>query len=182
MEWWGPSQRLEFINTPETLVVHVTHLRRKGDLIVPASAAVFCVASIWFELGIVATVSSAIILLTSLFRWFSERMIQLSVNDKTLEVRSDAWWKTNVTRVHWSEIKRLEYMVGGDDEPSGLYAKQASWSRTCLLSDINEKTTAQIVDAIYMRFPFVEMAPDNGRRPSSGLITLGLSSTESKPR
>jgi hypothetical protein len=73
-------------------------------------------------------------------------------------------------------------MYGGEDEPTGLYAKRQS-SRICLLEGLDKDQGEDIAQRIFTRFPFVPMADDDGP-PSifgqgSDPISLGLSKRDS---
>ena len=81
-----------------------------------------------------------------------------------------------------SQVTSIDYSVGGENEPSGLYVWQG-WSGTCVLPDITCKQAASIRDAIAQKFPEIDV---NNRGPvsllhgdSSGITTLGLSQADS---
>lgn len=82
-------------------------------------------------------------------------------------------------RLPWSEIKGLEFVHSSEDSPSGLYARQGLWTTRCILPDINERQTVEVIGAIYRRFPYVETAESNPALPSlfgkrHDTVTLGL--------
>ncbi|RSL17442.1 hypothetical protein EDE15_2976 [Edaphobacter aggregans] len=85
-------------------------------------------------------------------------------------------------RLQWSSISGLDYREGGEDEPSGLYARLGSWSSTRLMTHVNKEQAEEIIAAIYRRFPYVEMAEDSGGwslfSGGSEIMTLGLSKSD----
>jgi hypothetical protein len=79
----------------------------------------------------------------------------------------------------WADISGLDFRQGGEDEPSGLYARTGRWNATCLMAGLNREQSEEVIAAVYRRFPYVEMAKDNDGWSlfggGSGLTTLGLS-------
>ena len=80
-----------------------------------------------------------------------------------------------------ADIQCMEFREasgGGEDaeNPSGLYVQQRGillGSSTCVLPDINESQTAQVIEAIYRRFPDTStLAPSANAEPY--LISLNL--------
>jgi hypothetical protein len=80
-----------------------------------------------------------------------------------------------------TEVKSIDYAVGGEHEPSGLYVRRG-WSSTCVLPGISREQAVSIRDAIARKFPEIG---EIDRSPasllhgdSSGVTTLGLGKTD----
>jgi hypothetical protein len=80
-----------------------------------------------------------------------------------------------------ADVYNMEYRKssgGGEDQPlpSGLYVERSAsvWqSGTCMLPDIDEAQTLQVIEAIYRRFPDTgTLAPI--KDSAAGLISLNL--------
>ncbi len=58
-----------------------------------------------------------------------------------------------VETVPLSEVTSVGYMMGGDNDPSGLYVGCGSWKSKCLLPGLNRAQATAIAVAITRRFP-----------------------------
>lgn len=56
------------------------------------------------------------------------------------------------TSIKTADVKAIEYQLGGEDTPSGLYAKHGR-HHTCLLKDLTEEQANRILDQILSKFP-----------------------------
>ncbi|HKF48064.1 MAG TPA: hypothetical protein VKB38_11955 [Terracidiphilus sp.] len=56
-------------------------------------------------------------------------------------------------RVPVSEIKRIGWFNGGENQPSGLYVRHGLLSNTCVLPGISKQQAVEIRDAIAGKFP-----------------------------
>ncbi len=72
----------------------------------------------------------------------------------------EAVGKSPSERVLWSDVIRLEYRNGGEDEPSGLAAKTGRWTWVWLVKDVDSAQAEAITDFVFRRFPLVTMAPE----------------------
>jgi hypothetical protein len=113
-------------------------------------------------------------------RWLGDHESQLSATDEGLEAIGDLGESSSDhVRLRWSSISGLEYRMGGEDEPSVIYARRGGRSVTHVMTHVNKEQAEEIIAAIYKRFPYVEMAEDDGGwLPLGGkseLTTLGLS-------
>lgn len=72
----------------------------------------------------------------------------------SLEIRThrQVWLQTIAENILCSDIRRIEYQVGDEGEPNGLYA-QLHWNSVCLLPNINEEQALSVKDKIYAHFP-----------------------------
>jgi hypothetical protein len=180
MRWFGPSAVVEMVDRKDGLQIQVSGLRRWIDLVVAGSVlAVMAIVAwrdgSWFFLVVLLGGT-----IYSFIRWLDDHESQLWVTDEELEAVGDLGGSSyDHVRLRWSSISGLEYRVGGEDEPSGLYARLGGRSVTRIMALVNKKQAEEIIAAIYARFPYVEMADDDGGwLPLGGkseLTTLGLS-------
>lgn len=153
MEWWGPSNSLEFIDKPDALTIRTTSIRRTGDLIWPAGSLLAAFATYCFgtfagwPLSLIAT---AAILLA---RWFNTRVVELRVTPRELLSRSSRYWTNHVIKLRWTEVQALVYRVGGKNRARGLYAKKSFWSVSCLIPDLDRDETQRVIEACARKFP-----------------------------
>jgi len=182
MEWWGPSTRLEYVDSPDALIIRAHSVRRRGDLIWPCAAALFCFGALCLDGNWIAILVSALFSGLLFWGWFGDSSTELRVTDRELRSSSSGRAFDNAASIHWSEVKRLEYQGGGEYDSKGLYAKKSFWSSTCLVPNIDDGTTLQIINAIYRRFPLPDMPGEGDGRPAflkDTLIKLGLSGKDS---
>lgn len=85
--------------------------------------------------------------------WLHGKKTELSVSHTELVARG------NVGRIFYDEIRVststitfLGYDNGGEDEPSGLYARH-KFGSTCILDGVNEEMSNKIATAVFLRFP-----------------------------
>jgi hypothetical protein len=178
MRWFGPSSIVEIEKREDGLMVHVTGQRRGIEIVILGFIFLVFSEMFWRDrswLHLVLLLGSAVFLF---LYWIRDRGGVLWVTERYLEVRPyrDG---TPTTQIQWAEISGLEYRVGGEDESSGLYARQGYWSATCLFSDLDREQCDNIIATIYAQFPYVKMKEDQGSwslfSEKSGLTTLGLS-------
>jgi len=88
-------------------------------------------------------------------------------------------WSKGYVRFRWADISGLDYRVGAEDGPSGLFARTGRWNATCILAGLSREQSEEVIAAIFQRFPYVVMAEDNDGWSLFGngseLTTLGLS-------
>jgi len=185
MRWFGSSTSVKTVDRGDGLRVRVAVHRFRIDLIL--YAAVFIVFAYvgwqnrsWFFLIAVLVAGVSLVI-----DWLKHPNTELWVTEYDLEVMGDRGRFTNDRlRLPWSEISGLEYRAGGEDEPSGLYARRGGWRSTLLMPHVNKEQAEEIIAAIYRRFPYVEMTTDDdGWLPLGGksdLTTLGLSKSDCK--
>lgn len=172
MKWWGAANQIEFDDKPDALTIRATSIRRRGDLLLPSALALGFVVAPWFGcswLPLLALGSSSAVLFYS---WFMTSMTELRVTARDIQVRSSGGFLS----VNWSEIAGLEYRAGGEDDPSGLYARNTRWEDICLTTQLGESECGQVIDIIYRRYPYVRMADDHsgGFLRDPEIISLGL--------
>jgi len=179
MQWWGPANSLEFIDKPDALTIRAMSIRRRGDLLLPCALALGFILAPWFGGGFFVLAALGIASAASFYGWSITSIVELRVTQRGIEARSSG----GCVSAPWSEIKGLEYRVGGENEPGGLYARQARWRGVQLTGQLTETECDEVIAAIFTRFPFVAMAVDDeggilnfGR--SDEIISLGLSRTE----
>jgi hypothetical protein len=176
MQWWGPSNDLEFIDKPDALTIRATSIRRRGDLLLPSALALGFMVAPWFGGGFFVLAVLGISSAALFYSWSITSIVELRVTQRGIEARSSG----GCVSAAWSEIKALEYRVGGENEPSGLYGRDTRWQGIHLTSQLTKTECERVITAIFTRVPFVEMAVDNeggilnfGR--SDEIISLGLS-------
>ena len=76
-----------------------------------------------------------------------------------------------------SEVKLIGYAIGGEGDPYGFYIS-AGWQSKCVLPGIDEADCRQIMDAIYRKFPDIEIGNRDGSsllfKDDGGIVRLGL--------
>jgi|SRR6185312_5506853 len=172
MEWWGPTNKLEFDDQPDALTIRATSIRRAVDLLWPSGMAIAFVIARRFGGDWLTELALGGVSAFLFFKWFVTSTTELRVTEKDIQVP----YSGRLRWLDWSEIAGLEYRVGGEGESSGLYARKSRWEAVCLTSQLDESDCGQVIDAIYRRFPFVKMADDNsgGFRRDPEIISLGL--------
>jgi hypothetical protein len=160
VEWWGPSRRIEQIDHGEELLIRVTSIRRKGDLVVIES---FCGVGLVISLAsgswawALGSVSFALI---GWWGWSRESVTELLVNEQGAESRGNTGWTDTSASVRWAKVFKLRYEAGGEDSPSGLCARTSRWFSTRLVEGVDAAQSAEIIAAIYKRFPLLRLAPE----------------------
>jgi hypothetical protein len=150
VEWWGPAHRLERFETDDDLMFQTVNLQRKGEV---ALAIVFGVASlvilgfnhfVWcLILGLAAAMAA--------YGWFSTRVRCLVITRQILKGDPDT--------AAWSEVYELRDESGGEDGPSGLFARTGLMRSKCVLQDATRAECDEIEVAIYTKWPNLQMAP-----------------------
>ena len=185
MKWFGPSALVELIERGDELQVKVARQRRGIDFVVLAAALSVFTFLFWHDRSWIYFVGLLFACAWGLSFWFGNPEEQLMVTEKGIEATG---YFGGLSRdrigLPWSSISGLDYREGGEDEPSGLYARKAGWNATCLMTHVNKEQGEEIITAIYRRFPYVELAEDSGvwlpLGGKSGLTTLGLSKPDHK--
>ncbi len=150
MEWWGPAHSLERFETDDKLTFQTVKLRRKGEA---ALAIAFGVASlvglgfnqfVWCLIfGFIAAVAA--------FAWFSTTVRSLVITQKVLDGDPGS--------AAWLDVFELRYESGGEDGPSGLFARTGLMSSKCILQDATRAECDEIELVIYRKWPNLQMAP-----------------------
>lgn len=151
-EWFGPVSRVEVVEESDGLLVRVIQIRRKGHLAIGLLVT--------FGLGVLFAFHYSwwwlVVLVLGLIwtaAWFSSRWGEIRVSENYLMADGK-----KPLRLAWSEIHSLQYGGGGEDEPSGLYARVGRWKSICVMADLNREQTEEIIAAIHRRFPHLKMA------------------------
>jgi hypothetical protein len=102
-------------------------------------------------------------------------LARLEVNERELLVTLDLIKAPNrILRFKPYEVKSLEYRIGGEHEPSGLYL-----NNTCVFDGLDRKQTEAMVTRIFNRFPGVGGKDDTPTSmlhgDDSGITSLGIS-------
>jgi hypothetical protein len=155
--WFGPVSRVEIVEqrNGNGLLVRVTPIRRKGHLaigllVTSIFGSVFARQDRWWALLLTAGFGSI-----WLVSWLSSRRGEIRINEDYLAAEGK-----KAVRLAWSEIHGLQYRAGGDDEPSGFYARVGRWKSICVMADLNREQTEEIIAAIHRRFPGLRMAAE----------------------
>ena len=182
-----PAQ-LEIADDPRRLTFSVAE---NGSLWKATGALVFGVIFLAFVLHFFVGVSRlaglfflglcALSMIRDLIAYARGTRVVLRVTN--LELTSTGFAKDySPSSIPRANVQRLEYRKesGGGGEsaacPSGLYVegRRSLWSTQCLLPNIDEAQTNQVIDRIYARFPDTSTSALTGPE-ESGIITLGLS-------
>jgi len=168
MKAWSTDQRLETFDEDGLLTLRVT---------TPAFGTRFYIAAI------IAVVAFGLVITTEHYLFFG--LVFLSglystvqyANTQTTQCRvSEVGISSGNISLRWGEISSLEYRTA-EDGPNGLYAVTGSWSGSFLMKDVDREIADRMIDIVYRRFPFAEMAsqPSASLLPEEKIITLGLS-------
>jgi hypothetical protein len=166
MQWWGPSNDLEFIDKPDTLTIRAVSVRRRGDLLLPSAFALGLIVAPWFGAELLILAALGIASAALFYSWFKTSIIELRVTQQGLQTCS----AKGSLSVSWSEIKGLEYRAGGEYDPSGLYARQSRWQSICITNQLTKPDCERVITAIFTRFPLLKPAVDN----DGGILNFGL--------
>lgn len=151
MRWFGPAMELQTVEASDHLLFRATKQRRRIDLIVPVLCGV----------GFIVALSLGRVLWTIGLAAFGGICLYCVLAVSTRELLVTQFDLTvNRSRYFWKDIRRLEYRAGGEDETSGLYARQGRWSSVCLMPHLNREQADAVIAAIYLRFPLVNMAQE----------------------
>src|ERR1700753_1899765 len=148
MQWWGPANSLEFIDKPDALTIRATSIHRLGDLVWPAGCLIAALATFYFHAPAGWPGSLAIMTALLVAGWFNTSVVELRVTRRELSTRSLRNWINKEGEIQWSEVRALEYRIGGEYESRGLYAKKSFWSAPCLMPQLSKKETQQVIQAI----------------------------------
>lgn len=142
---------LETVEASDHLLFRATTLRRRVDLLVPVLCGVGFIVAL--SLGrVIWTIGLAAFGGICLCNFLAVSTRELLVTRFDLTA--------NRSRYFWKDIRGLEYRTGGEDEASGLYARQGRWSSVCLMPHLNREQADAVIAAIYLRFPLVNMADE----------------------
>lgn len=114
-----------------------------------------------------------------LSHWLQGRETELRVTSKELVATGNLgrMFSTEV-RVAALDVVSLGWDSPGEGDNRGLYLKRG-WGRVCVLPGLNREQAADVVYAIYRKFPEIGMEEYNSGSflfgTNSGLTTLGLS-------
>ena len=153
-EWFGPVSRIEIVEQRDGLLVRVTPIRRKGHLaigllVTSIFGGLFARQDRWWVL--LLTAGFGVIWVVS---WLSSRRpSEIRINEDYLAADGK-----KPVRLAWAEIHSLQYGGGGEDEPSGFYARISRWKSVCVMAHLNREQTGEIIAAIHRRFPQLRMA------------------------
>ena len=186
MNWFGPRARIEIFDKEDRLLIRAIDQQRWIDLVKSGCVVLGFVFILWFDRSWLWILCFLAIAPFGLISWFHIRTGELWITEKEIEGYGDLCDPSS-RHVHlgWSDISGLQYGTGGEHDATGLYVRRNWWGSTCILANLNEEQVSEIIAAIYRRFPYLEMAEDQGEVSSlfgggSGLTTLGLSKPDNK--
>lgn len=108
---------------------------------------------------------------------------QMTVTADHIDVRGNVgrMFSTEIS-IRTADVISLSYNSGGEDQAAGLYARQGRWGNTCVLKNISEDQTNQILNEIFRKFPRIGTGDNDPNSllfgPGSNLTSLGLSSRD----
>ncbi len=185
MKWFGPSVHVEVVDRQNEMQIRVTRQSRRIDFVVWAAFVAVFVFLFWWKQNWIYLFAVVGSIGCSILYWAGDGVAEMLITEKNVEVRGKLGGLSQETvRVSWSSISGLDYREGGEDEPSGLYARRGGRRYSLLVTSVNKEQTEELIAAIYRRFPYVEMAEDDGgwlpMGGKTGLTTLGLSEANRK--
>ncbi|SNT30250.1 hypothetical protein SAMN05421770_10755 [Granulicella rosea] len=179
MNWLGPSARVERFEADGELRFQARNQLNGIMLLFPCiSGLSFFYSLLHGEYRYAAV--SAVAFVSALLGLFPTKKT-LWVSGKGVETSSDLFDSASHRSFRWSEICALKYSLGAEDDPSGLYIRTGRWSETCVLAGVDEAQANEIIEAIFERFPNIELADEpkplfgNLLGQESEFIRLGLS-------
>ena len=87
--------------------------------------------------------------------WLDDHWGEIQVDENYLTSRGK-----KPVRLAWAEIHSLAYRVGGEDEPTGLYAGTGRWTNICVMANLDREQSDEIIAKIHGRFPKLSMAEE----------------------
>ncbi|HWW23047.1 MAG TPA: hypothetical protein VNY78_04040 [Edaphobacter sp.] len=183
MEWFGPSVRFEIFDRKDEMQILFMREKRWTDFLLSGAVVIGLAFLFWSNRSWISLVILVLAVGHGVVEWVGDDHAELLITKEGIEViGSLGRISSSNVRLQWSSISGLDYREGGEDEPSGLYARRGSWSSTRLMTHVNKEQAEEIIAAIYRRFPYVEMAEDSGGWSLFGggseITTLGLSKTD----
>jgi hypothetical protein len=187
MKWFGSNAEIEILEREDGMQVRVTRQRTRFDFLIRAVVLVVLGFLFWRNRSCFYLLVLLGVITHSVIDWVGNDQAELWITEKDLEAIGKIGGISHPRiRLPWASISGLEYREGGEDEPSGLYARRGGWSSTRIMTYVNKEQAEEIISAIYRRFPYVEMAEDSGGwlplGGKSGLTTLGLSKSGKSSR
>jgi hypothetical protein len=156
-------------------------VRRRGWISLVGPPATLLVFALWALMAqhYVFAVFSAVAIFALIANYIRGPVTKLLVSQGELIARGnlDRTFIDQV-KVEASDVKFLGYFMGGENDPSGLYADRG-WRQTCLLPGLNKDEANAIAHTIRSKFPNLERGDTS---PASlffsgdgGVQTLSLS-------
>ncbi len=185
MKWWGPTIKLKVVPEADGVRFRATGQRRLGDLIVPVFAGIGFVVELCRRSGIGPLLGLGALVAFPLWYWLRQSVTELKVTEFELSATGDLGNTLDRSlRLRWKEVSEIKFRHGGEDESRGLYVRQGRWSWTCIMPNLDEDQTSQVIGSIHQRFPDLVMADAGQGRGSlfgsmGDPITLGLSKGKS---
>ena len=183
MDWFGPRTHIEVVELENELLIRATGLKYWFNIFLPLGVSIGISYIAWRDRSLAATLGVIAVILVGSFDWFRSRNAELKVTENDLEATGYLGKGSNeYVHLVWPEIRDLKYQVGSKSRSSGLVAMTGKWSSTCLMADLSEEQTDEVIGAIYRHFPYLEMAKDSGSWSLFGggseIMTLGLSKSD----
>jgi hypothetical protein len=178
MNWLGPAKQIEVSELGDVLLIKATSTKGAIGLVVPIFACVWTYL-VWRDKHWALFFFGLFFLGSSIWILFRDKNGELRVSDTDIAANGDLGrWADGSVQFRWEDISGLEFRQGGEDEPTGLYARTGRWSATCVMAGLNREQSEEVISAIFQRFPYVVMAEDRDGWSLFGngseLTTLGL--------
>jgi hypothetical protein len=180
MSWLGLTKQIRVIEQDDGLLIKVTSINRNVDLLISIPVFAGIVYMAWRDHSWLLALGAAFTLGTAIWFRFRNEDGEIRVTDGEILAYGDTGgWSKGYVRFRWADISGLDYRVGAEDGPSGLFARTGRWNATCILAGLSREQSEEVIAAIFQRFPYVVMAEDNDGWSLFGngseLTTLGLS-------
>jgi hypothetical protein len=180
MSWRGPGKHIQVVEQDDGLLIKVTGIKQSIDLLIPIVVLVGLAYMAWRDHSWILALGSAFAFGTAIWSWFRNEDGVLQITDREILASGDlGGWSKGYVRLRWVDISGLDYRVGGEDGPSGLFARSGRWNATCIVAGLSREQSEEVITTIFQRFPYVVMAEDNDGWSLFGngseLTTLGLS-------
>lgn len=154
------NNEITTVDLPEELQFRVSHRAGWIELFLEVASTVLLVWAGWKWPNFWLRIGAGAGVLALIANWLQGRETHLSVTKRELSATGNLGRpvRTELT-LGAAEVKSLEYFVGDEGEPSGLFA-MTRWTRVCLLPCVSEAEANGIVGAIVRKFPQIGGDPD----------------------
>lgn len=180
MNWLGPGKQIQVVEQDDGLLIQVTGIKRNVDLLIPVAVFVGIAYMAWRDHSWLLSFGAAFAFGTAVWSRFRNEDGELRITDGEILAYGDlGGWSKGYVRFRWADISGLDYRVGAEDGPSGLFARSGQWNATCIMAGLSREQSEEVITAIFQRFPYIAMAEENDGwslfGSGSEITTLGLS-------
>jgi hypothetical protein len=179
MSWLNPGKKVEIVEQGSELLIRATGTKSSINLLIPVIVCVLGYIA-WRDQSLFSSCVCALAFVGAVFSYYKKEDGELRITDRDIVANGDmGGWSGEYKQFRWVDISGLDHREGGEDAPSGLYARTGRWNASCVMAGLNREQSEEVISAIFRRFPYVAMAEDKDGwslfNNESQLITLDLS-------